>query len=53
MEMCGLLDNKHNKYCENNKTCMQVSPLLDNAKTSMDTIWEFTTSPLNSITNQF
>jgi hypothetical protein len=31
---------------------MQVSPLLDNAKTSMDIIWESATSPLDSIANQ-
>jgi hypothetical protein len=53
MEMCGLLDKKHQKYCENNKSCMQVSPLLNIAKTSVDIIWEFTASPSNSIANQY
>jgi hypothetical protein len=32
---------------------MQVSPLLDNAKTSMDAIYESTASPSDSIANQF
>jgi hypothetical protein len=32
---------------------MQVTPLLDNAKTLMDTIWESTKFPLDSIANQF
>jgi hypothetical protein len=53
MEMCGLLDKKHHRYCENNKSYMQVSLLLNIAKTSMDIIWESTTFPLNSIANQF
>jgi hypothetical protein len=53
MEMCGLLDKKHQRYCENNKSYMQVSPLLNNAKISMDINWESTTFPLDSIANQF
>ncbi len=52
MEMCELLDKKHQRYCENNKSCMQVSPLLDSAKTSMDTIWESAASPSDSLANQ-
>jgi len=52
MEMCGLLNKKHQRYYENNKNYMQVSPLLNNARTLIDTIWESATSPLNSIANQ-